>query len=193
MGRSQSFDITEFCSGYTFIGLRMTDAKIADPAKSASLAQQIVKILAKESSENRKRAISAVLTLLGEEVSSTPGKMRDSDLGDGEQHHDLGAFFTRDEKLKPSDHAFLCAAYHYSQYGMLPFSLDDLRQIASHAGVVIPDRLDMTLKNATNKGKKLFQSAGRNAYKPTAAAGVLFKEKWQVKPGRKAKVAEGSG
>ena len=164
-----------------------------DPAKSAALAQQIVKILAKEPPENRQRAVAAAMTLLGDAIPTPSGGRPSGDGAVGHDDHDLGAFCTRDEKLKPSDHAFLCAAYHYSQHGAAAFSLDELRQIAADAGVVIPDRLDMTLKNAASKGKRLFQSSGRNAYKPTAAAGILFKEKWQVTPGRKSKAAEAGG
>lgn len=169
-----------------------------DPAKTASLTQQIVKILAKEDSPTRLRAIEAALTILGEvqvksvkdqkqEGSGAGGGHDDSNQEGGHDHAHLAAFFQRDGDLKPSDHMYLCAAYLYSLYGIGPFSLDELRQIGSEAGVVLPDRLDMTLKQASNKGKKLFQSAGRDAYKPTASAGVLFKEKWNVKPGKKPK------
>jgi len=62
--------------------------------------------------------------------------------------------------------------------------LNDLRAIANEAGVILPDRLDMTLKQAGKMGKRFFQATGRDSYKPTAAAGGLFKERWGVKPGR---------
>jgi hypothetical protein len=102
---------------------------------------------------------------------------------------DLGQFFNRGEKLKPSENAQLCAAYHYSLYGDAAFSLDEIRGIAKNAGVVLPDRLDMTFNTATHAGKKLFQSVGRGSLKPTAAAGVAFNERWSVKPGRQEKIA----
>jgi hypothetical protein len=85
------------------------------------------------------------------------------------------------------DEPFLCAAYHYSIYGIAPFSLDELRNIAKEAGVVLPNRVDMTLRQAGKGSKKLFHSAGRDLYKPTAAAGLVFKKKWDVKPGRRTK------
>jgi hypothetical protein len=160
----------------------MTEQKQSDPAKAGEIAQQIVKILVNEDSETRRRAIQAAMMLLGEASSELefPG-------AGGNDPADLAAFFNRDEKLKPSDYACLCAAYHFSMYGTAAFSLDDLRTIALDAGVVLPDRLDMTLKSAVKDGKKLFQAAGRNAYKPTASAGVLFKEQWGVKPGKRKK------
>ena len=106
---------------------------------------------------------------------------------DNNDQTEIAAFFDRDEKLKPADSAYLCAAYHYSLHGDVAFSLDDLRGIAGEAGIVLPDRLDMTLKQAGKGGKKLFQSAGRDAYRPTASARLLFNERWGVKPGKQSK------
>src|SRR6185312_14792552 len=49
------------------------------------------------------------------------------------------AFFGRFEKLKPTENAYLCAAFHYSQHGNHPFSMDEIREIAKDAGLVLPD------------------------------------------------------
>lgn len=163
----------------------MTEQKQPDPTKVGTIAQQIVRILTTEDSETRRRAIQAAMMLLGEAPSADANSQ--SQLGGSDSGDDLAAFFNRDEKLKPSDYAYLCAAYHFSAYGPVAFSLDELRTIAKEAGVILPDRLDMTLKQAGNGGKKFFQSAGRDVYKPTASAGVLFKERWNVKPGKRSK------
>jgi len=166
----------------------MTDTIQANPAKAGELAQQIVALLIGQDSETRRRAIQAAMMLLGE---TTPlikdQKPKGSNSENGDDDSDLGAFFNRDENLKPSDHAQLCAAYHFSIYGAVPFSVDELRAVASEAGVVLPDRLDMTLTQAASKGKKLFQSAGKGTFKPTASAGLMFKERWGVRPGKQAK------
>jgi hypothetical protein len=167
----------------------MPEQNHSDPAKTAALAGQIVKILASADSDTRRRATQAAMTLLGESPITVAKDQRgeQNELSDDSGLTDLAAFFQREEKLKPSDHAYLCAAYHYSVYGAAPFSLDDLRKIAGEAGVVLPDRLDMTLKQAGKSGKKLFLPSGRDAYRPTAPAGILFKEKWGVKPGKQSK------
>jgi hypothetical protein len=161
----------------------MTEEKQAVPAQAGILAQQIVTILISEDSETRRRAIHAAMMLLGEEAPHIQTKSTQQDLGN-EDLVDLAEFFNRDDDLKPSDHAQLCAAYHFSIYGTAPFSLEELRTIAADAGVVLPDRLDMTLTSATKNGKKLFQVAGKGLYKPTASAGLFFKERWSVKPGK---------
>jgi hypothetical protein len=165
----------------------MAEQKQTDPSKTGTIAQQIVTILIDVDSETRLRAIQAAMMLLGETpVGRLRAQAEESDSG-SDQDGDLASFFNRDDKLKPSDYAYLCAAYHFATYGAAAFSLDDVRAIAREAGVVLPDRLDMTLKQAGKAGKRLFQALGRDAYKPTASAGVLFKERWNVKPGKKRK------
>ena len=164
----------------------MTSDTISNPARAGELAQQIVSILASEDSETRQRAISAAMTLLGERTpQATPERDADGD----HTGVDLARFFDRGEKFKPADYAQLCAAYHYSVYGPAPFTLEEIRAVGADAGVVLPDRLDKTFKSAAHGGRRLFQPAGRAAFKPTAAAGLNFNERWGVKPGRRMKGA----
>ena len=135
------------------------------------------------------------MMLLGEAVpQQVSGQVRstDGDIG-GDNHADLAAFFNREGDMKPADYAQLCAAYHYSVYGASAFSITELKAIAMDAGVVLPDRVDMTLRNAMQKGKKLFQPSGSGAFKPTATACMHFAEKWKLKPGKKAKPMAAKG
>jgi hypothetical protein len=162
-----------------------------DPAKAGKLAQQIVTVLANEDSIMRQRAVQAAMMLLGEAASpqiSSQSHSGDGDVG-SHNHSDLAAFFNREEGMKPADNAQLCAAYHYSVYGASAFSIAELKAIATDAGVVLPNRVDMTLRSALQKGKKLFQPAGSSVFKPTAAGCLHFAEKWKVKPGKKTKPA----
>jgi hypothetical protein len=163
-----------------------------DPATAAAIAQQIVGILINENPDVRQRAIRAALIALGDKfpVSESISRTAEPSAIRTTFATDLGDFFSRQEDLKPSDYAQLCAAYHFALHGPISFSLDELRAVASEAGVILPDRLDMTLNKATNKGKKLFQSTGRGTFKPTAAGGGVFKERWGVRPGRGPKSPE---
>lgn len=173
----------------------MTTNDSVDPAKAGKLAQQIVDILVNEDSVTRQRAIQAAMMLLGEAVPQhVGGQVRSVDeyVG-GDNHTDLAAFFNREGDMKPADYAQLCAAYHYSLYGSSAFSIPELKAIATDAGVVLPDRVDMTLRSAMQKGKKLFQPSGSGAFKPTAAGCMHFAEKWKVKPGKKAKPVAAKG
>ena len=49
---------------------------------------------------------------------------------------------------RPSDNVRLIAAYFFQQYGSEPFSIDEVKAMASEAGITIPDRVDMTLAAA---------------------------------------------
>jgi hypothetical protein len=165
-----------------------TTTSTPNPAKAGEIAQQIVAILSDHDSDTRCRAISAAMTLLGE--GSPPSThQRDSHALDVSNDGRIGLaeFFDRGEKLKPADYAQLCAAYHYANYGVIPFSLEDIRAIARDVGVVLPDRLDKTFRAAAYSGKKLFQLVGRSTFKPTAAAGMAFNERWKVRPGKNVK------
>jgi hypothetical protein len=167
-----------------------TDGDQPNPAKAAEIAQQIVRILIGEDSETRKRAMRAAVTLLGDgslKDDTSPVRAPQSGGVSLDEPAELATFFSRQDDLRPSDNAQLCAAYHFSLHGPVAFSLEELRTIAGEAGVVLPDRLDMTLNAATSKGRKLFQPVGRGMFKPTAAAGIVFKERWGVRPGKQLK------
>ena len=165
-----------------------------DPSRALDVARKLVEILADDEPFTRQRAIQIAMMLLGDNLDQpADGSANPS----GGEHHrlefsDLAEFFNRDEKLKPSEYAQLCAAYHYSHYGSAAFSLAELREIAIEAGVVIPDRLDMTLRQAAKNGRTLFHTAGKSFYKPTASARLLFEERWNVKPGKLSKSHSGS-
>jgi hypothetical protein len=164
----------------------MTTNEVADPANAGKLAQEIVAVLAKADSATRHRAVQAAMMLLGDSFPSLPNSQSETTR---DESADRGTFFNRGDDLKPADNAYLCAAYHFSNFGAVSFSIAEIRSIAADAGLIIPDRLDMTFSSAAKKGKKLFQSVGRGLFKPTAAGALEFKERWEVKPGRQVRQA----
>src|SRR5690349_16439989 len=101
----------------------MTDQDESDPMKAGELAQQIVKLLREEAPATRQRALRAALLLLGETNTSS---VRDQ-VGASAQatsaaseSSSIAELFGSEEELKPSDHAQLCAAHHFSIYGSAP-------------------------------------------------------------------------
>jgi hypothetical protein len=161
----------------------------ANAARAGQIAQQIVELLADQDDATQQRAIHAAMALLGQ--PSTQARVEREPQGqlNEDTHATLAEFFERGTNLKPADYAQLCAAFHYHLYGAAAFSLEEIRTLGLEAGVVLPDRLDKTFKSAAHKGKRLFQPAGRAAFRPTAAAGMAFNERWGVKPGRRTKVS----
>ena len=107
-----------------------------------------------------------------------------------QEHEDSGDaadFFGKFDHDKPSDNVRLIAAHFYREYGSAPFSTDDVKSTAASVGITVPDRVDATLRQAAEKGHKLFTSAGRGKFKPTVHGEANLKTTYQVKKGTKAR------
>jgi hypothetical protein len=98
--------------------------------------------------------------------------------------------FASSDHKKPADNVKLIAAYHYRQFGTEPFSLEDIRKIASDVGITIPERINMTLESAQTKGKKLFARTGTAKYKVTVHGEAYLKSTYGVSKGNKKPVLE---
>jgi hypothetical protein len=94
-------------------------------------------------------------------------------------------FFTTHEGGKPADNAYLVVAYLYSQYGATPFSMEDVRAVADHAGLTLPERVDVTLSGAKKAGKALFKRAGRGRLQPNVHGETYLKNTYEVTRGNK--------
>lgn len=95
----------------------------------------------------------------------------------------LSLLLEKHSDKKPSDNAFLLTANWYHQYGLVPFSLANIRQGATSAGLTIPERLDKTLQNAQDGGKKLYQTVSQGMYKPTVHGEIYLKRVYGVTKG----------
>jgi hypothetical protein len=116
------------------------------------------------------------------EMPATKGAttgLEDQDSGERE------AFFSRFDTDKPADNALLIAAYYYSQHGTDPFNADALKNLAREIGLIVPERIDMTIRNARRDGRTLFQSIGRGGFRPTVHGEVFFKTTYNVTPPRR--------
>jgi len=86
---------------------------------------------------------------------------------------------------KPHENVNLLAAIWFSEFGSNPFSLDYVREKAADTGLTVPSRPVMTLKQAKDKGKNLYVSAGRALFKPTVTGEAFFKTTYGVRKGTK--------
>jgi len=96
---------------------------------------------------------------------------------------DLEALIGAHPDTRPNENVEILTAHWYAQYGATPFSLENLRSAANEGRLTIPDRIDMTLKQAKEGGKKLFQSAGRGLFKPTVPGELYLKKTYNVRKG----------
>jgi hypothetical protein len=96
---------------------------------------------------------------------------------------DLESLIAAHPDAKPNENLQLLTAYWYGNYGATPFTVENLREAATDGGLTIPDRTDMTLKQAKDGGKKLYQSAGRGLFKPTVPGELYLRKTYDVRKG----------
>jgi hypothetical protein len=104
---------------------------------------------------------------------------------------DFTGFVDTFESDNESDNAKMIAAHLYSEYGAEPFSLDEVRRLAKAGGVTVPERLDMTLLQATSDKKRLFKRAGKGVFRPSVHGQAYLKKKYGVKMGTKTRPSSG--
>jgi hypothetical protein len=98
---------------------------------------------------------------------------------------DFNAFIDTHEGDTPADNAVAIAAYLYGRYGIEPFALQEVRDLAEDGGVTIPARIDMTFLQKKVEKKKLFKRAGTGRFRPTVHGEAHVKETYGVKKGTK--------
>jgi hypothetical protein len=117
--------------------------------------------------------------VVGSTTTNGTGEESGPDLSEAE------AFFTTHDGGKPADNAYLVAAYLYSQHGASPFSIDDVRAVATQAGLTLPERVDVTLGGGKKAGKQLFKRAGRGRLQPNVHGETYLRNTYNVTKGRK--------
>jgi hypothetical protein len=87
---------------------------------------------------------------------------------------------------KPADNAKLLSAWWFSQYGSAPFSTRWVKATGNSTGLTMPDKPDMTYRQARAKGKKLYNALGQGGlFKPMIVGEAVLKTTYKVKKGTK--------
>ena len=156
----------------------------------AGRLEQIAKVLEKLPAEVRTDAFDLLKSYVTEHSSeSPPKKTRAKGEHEAAEKSD-GEFFAPFDHDKPADNARLIAAWFYREYGVEPFSLDEVRGKANDVGITIPARVDMTFVQAKEKGKKLFARAGTGKFKPTVHGEANLRATYSVKKGTKKRAGD---
>ncbi|MGQ0553922.1 MAG: hypothetical protein ACT4PU_11970 [Planctomycetota bacterium] len=151
----------------------------------AGRLEQIGKVLEKLPAEVRSDAFDLLKGYVTEGSSESPPKRKPDKPQREETDGSDEEFFSTFDHDKPADNARLIAAWFYREYGVEPFSLDEVRDKATGVGITIPERVDMTFVSAKEKGKKLFARAGIGKFKPTVHGEANLKATYTVKKGTK--------
>jgi hypothetical protein len=152
--------------------------------------ERISKTLEKLPAEVRSDAfelLKGYVTEHASEPQSNETSVKDSREVAGSSDEEFFATFNHD---KPADNAKLIAAWFYREYGVAPFSLDEVSAKANDVGVTVPTRLDMTFNSAKEKGKKLFTQAGMRKFMPTVSGEAHLKATYSVKKGTKKRTGD---
>jgi len=159
-----------------------------DEAEFKHLTQRlgrVAKVIEKLPPEIRQDSFSLLkgYVTAPEEGSSSKKKPPSRPAADG--HDSAESFFAAFDHAKPADNAKLIAAFYYREYGVEPFSIEEVRQTADDVGITIPARVDMTFRAAKEKGKKLFTAASKGKFKPTVYGEANLKTTYSVRKGTK--------
>lgn len=165
----------------------------AEFKRRAARLEQIAKVLDKLPPEVRGAAFALLEDYaVGTTEDPAPSRVQKKTPAASAHRLPVGAsreqFFAAFDHDKPSDNVRLIAAFHYREFGIEPFAVDEVTQIASDVGITIPDRVDMTLVSATENGKKLFTRAGTGMFKVTVHGEAFLKATYSVTKGTKKRV-----
>jgi hypothetical protein len=153
----------------------------------ASRLQEVGKIIEKLPTEIRGEAFQCLKGYVSR--ASVSAAVNDGDRPEIDNAND-GSLFSRFDHDKPSDNVRLIAANIFEEYGSEPFSIEEAKTVAAAIGITVPDRIDMTLRNATENGKKLFVKAGQRKFKPTVHGEAYLKATYGVRKGTTKRGAE---
>ncbi len=93
------------------------------------------------------------------------------------------AFMKRHESEKDHENVLAAAAWWYSQYGNAWFEPNkDLRAIADQAGLTVPVRIDMTIRQLKRDDKPVFRKSGTR-YSPTPKGERFLRRQFNVTKG----------
>lgn len=147
--------------------------------------EEIAKVIEKLPPEVRGEAFDLLKGYVTEHASETRTKAKETKDDRDVPAQSEEEFFSSFDHLKPADNVKLIAAWFYQEYGVEPFSLEEVRAKADAVGITIPARVDMTLCTTKEKGKKLFARAGTGKFKPTVHGEASLKATYLVKKGTK--------
>lgn len=151
----------------------------------SSRLEQIAKVLEKLPAEVRGEAFTLLKGYVTEHSSEAHTKTKETKGQRDAPAQSEEEFFASVNHAKPADNVKLIAAWLYGEYGAEPFSLEEVRAKADAVGITVPARIDMTLLEAKEKGKKLFSRASTGKFKPTVHGEAILKATYSVKKGTK--------
>ncbi|MBI5953475.1 MAG: hypothetical protein HY865_17615 [Chloroflexi bacterium] len=92
-------------------------------------------------------------------------------------------FYSQYTPSSQSESALVLAGWIYSQRGISPFEITELKALFDEVGASSPARLDNTIKLMQRDSKKLFQSLSGGLLRPSIYGENYFKSEMKLVPG----------
>lgn len=121
-----------------------------------------------------------------EKIISPDEKAAEKKIQQNSFKGDVRDFYASFNPTKPADSALVLAGWFYTQQGSSAFSLEELYKLFDEVGVPRPNRVNMTLRSCSRKGKNLFTPAGHGKFRPNVHGENHFKSEMNLRPGKQA-------
>lgn len=97
---------------------------------------------------------------------------------------ELAEFVKAYDHKKPKDNVLLLVGWLYSTYGVCPLAIKKLNDLADSCGLVVPERLDNTMRRAKVKNKNLFAKQDKG-WKLTVSGEIYLQDTYKLMKGNK--------
>lgn len=147
----------------------------------------------------REQAFDLLLSYVDAKGAKITRKPKDSDETNGSattedqpliSEEKAATFLSEYAVGKPADNVKAIGALIFSEYGSSQFTPADVNRIADETGVMVPDRVDVTLQGASHNKNRLFTKVRSGVYKPTIHGQKYFQEFYGVTKGTR-KMSDG--
>ncbi len=164
----------------------MSEAKDPEIGALATIFEALSTL---DSDEARQRVLdfAAAKFNLKKPTTVTP-QIETADETSREQSDEV--FFSKFEHTKPAANVALLVARHYQRYGTEPFTVAEIKDQADASGLVVPTRIDMTLKDSGRQGRRFYQKLAPGKYRVTVHGETYIKETYGAKKGFARKATE---
>jgi hypothetical protein len=160
-----------------------TAVKVLDPEVRGEAFEMFRSYILGSSAETSDQGGGSGVQL--EKRTAEPAKVRPTDPPSAPAPTEFGEFIDRFESDTAADNAMALAAFLYGEYGIEPFSIQEIEDLAAKAGVTVPSRIDMTIRQKNWNKKKAFRRTSKGHFRPTVDGEAFLKQTFGVKKGIK--------
>ena len=171
---------------------KVTQMEKGDFDQTVKMLREINGIITELDPAIREQAFDLLRPYVDSKAAKITPKPTDSDETNGGStsegyplisEENAASFLSEHAVGKPSDNVKAIGALIFSEFGSSQFTPADVNGIADEMGVMVPDRVDVTLQGAAHNKNRLFTKVRSGVYKPTIHGQKYFQEFYGVAKG----------